>query len=376
MVLRVTDAAKATEIAINLLWCVPGKVGGSEQYLTRQLAGLCGHGEFNLHAYVPQGFAAAHSELVDVVHLHEMPLTAQNRGARILYESTWLNSRTKNAQLVHHGGGTLPMRGNSNTLLTVHDVQYLTYPEYFSAVRLRYLKAMMPRSVNRARTIAVPSAYVRGVLMEKFSLSGEKIHVVRHGVEALVRSEENIAHVRKKYGIENVEYFIYPAMTHPHKNHSFLVNLLAGPWKKRNEHVVFIGSPGRAHEELLALVARLGVSDRVHIVGRVEGIERDAFVAGARALLFPSQYEGFGAPLIEAMSLGVPVVCANTASLPEVAGEAALVLPLSLDAWSEVPNILDNTSAELVQRGHLRVQHFSLAESGNDLAATYESMLK
>ena len=374
--LRVTDAAKANEIAINLLWCVPGKVGGSEQYLTRQLAGLCGHGEFNLHAYVPQGFAAAHSELVDVVHLHEMPLTAQNRGARILYESTWLNSRIKNAQLVHHGGGTLPMRGNKNTLLTVHDVQYLTYPEYFSAVRLRYLKAMMPRSVNRARTIAVPSAYVRGVLMEKFSLSGEKIHVVRHGVEALVRSEENIAHVRKKYGIENVEYFIYPAMTHPHKNHSFLVNLLAGPWKNRNEHVVFIGSPGRAHEELLALVARLGVSDRVHIVGRVEGIERDAFVAGARALLFPSQYEGFGAPLIEAMSLGVPVVCANTASLPEVAGEAALVLPLSLDAWSEVPNILDNTSAELVQRGHLRVQHFSLAESGNDLAATYESMLK
>jgi len=372
----VTDAAKATEIAINLLWCVPGKVGGSEQYLTRQLAGLCGHGEFNLHAYVPQGFAAAHSELVDVVHLHEMPLTAQNRGARILYESTWLNSRTKNAQLVHHGGGTLPMRGNKNTLLTVHDVQYLTYPEYFSAVRLRYLKAMMPRSVNRARTIAVPSAYVRGVLMEKFSLSGEKIHVVRHGVEALVRSEENIAHVRKKYGLENVEYFIYPAMTHPHKNHSFLVNLLAGPWKNRNEHVVFIGSPGRAHEELLALVARLGVSDRVHIVCRVEGIERDAFVAGARALLFPSQYEGFGAPLIEAMSLGVPVVCANTASLPEVAGEAALVLPLSLDAWSEVPNILDNTSAELVQCGHLRVQHFSLAESANDLAATYESMLK
>ena len=374
--LRVADASKATEIAINLLWCVPGKVGGSEQYLTRQLAGLCGHSEFNLHAYVPQGFAAAHSELVDIVHLHEMPLTAHNRGARILYESTWLNSRTKNAQLVHHGGGTLPMRGNSNTLLTVHDVQYLTYPEYFSAVRLRYLKAMMPRSVKRARTIAVPSAYVRGVLMEKFSLPGEKIHVVRHGVEALVRSEENIAHVRNKYGLGNVEYFIYPAMTHPHKNHAFLVNLLAGPWKNRHEHVVFIGSPGRAHEELLALVARLGVSDRVHIVGRVEGLERDAFVAGARALLFPSQYEGFGAPLIEAMSLGVPVVCANTASLPEVAGEAALVLPLSLDAWSEVPNILDNTSAELVQRGHLRVQHFSLAESGNDLAAIYESMLK
>ena len=95
-----------------------------------------------------------------------------------------------------------------------------------------------------------------------------------------------------------------------------------------------------------------------------------------RALLFPSQYEGFGAPLIEAMSLGVPVVCADTASLPEVAGDAALVLPLTLDAWSEVPNILDNTSAELVQRGYQRVRHFSLAESGNDLAATYESMSK
>jgi alpha-1,3-rhamnosyl/mannosyltransferase len=233
-----------------------------------------------------------------------------------------------------------------------------------------------PRSVKRAQTIAVPSAYVRGVLIEQFSLPGEKIHVVRHGVEALVRSEENIARVRNKYGLENVEYFIYPAMTHPHKNHAFLVNLLAGPWKHRSEHLVFIGSAGRAHEELLALIARLGLSHRVHIVGRVEGVERDAFVAGARALLFPSQYEGFGAPLIEAMSLGVPVVCANTASLPEVAGNAAVVLPLTLEAWSDVPNIIDNTAADLVQRGYARVQHFSLAESGNDLAATYESMLR
>jgi alpha-1,3-rhamnosyl/mannosyltransferase len=371
----VVDTGKAPEVAVNLLWCVPGKVGGSEQYLTRQLAGLCGRNEFALHAYVPQGFIAAHSELADVVHMHEMSSTAHNRAARILFENTWLNARTKSAQLVHHGGGTLPLRGNNNTLLTVHDVQYLTYPEYFSAVRLRYLKAMMPRSVKRARAIAVPSAYVRGVLMEQFSLPGEKIHVVRHGVEALVRSEENIARVRNKYGLENVEYFIYPAMTHPHKNHAFLVNLLAGPWKHRSEHLVFIGSAGRAHEELLALIAQLGLAHRVHVVGRVEGTERDAFVAGARALLFPSQYEGFGAPLIEAMSLGVPVVCANTASLPEVAGDAGVVLPLTLEAWSDVPNIIDSTAVDLVQRGHERVKYFSLAESGSDLAATYESML-
>ena len=145
------DAVKATEVAVNLLWCVPGKVGGSEQYLTRQLAGLCGRSEFALHAYVPQGFTAAHSELADVVQMHEMSSTAHNRATRILFENTWLNARTKSAQLVHHGGGTLPLRGNNNTLLTVHDVQYLTYPEYFSAVRLRYLKAMMPRSVKRAR---------------------------------------------------------------------------------------------------------------------------------------------------------------------------------------------------------------------------------
>ena len=191
-----------------------------------------------------------------------------------------------------------------------------------------------------------------------------------------MRSEENISRVRNKYGLENLEYFIYPAMTHPHKNHAFLVNLLAGPWKHRNEHLVFIGSVGRAHEELLALIAQLGLAHRVHVVGRVEGTERDAFVAGARALLFPSQYEGFGAPLIEAMSLGVPVVCANTASLPEVAGDAGVVLPLTLEAWSDVPNIIDSTAVDLVQRGHEREKYFSLAESGSDLAATYESMLR
>ena len=149
-------------VAVNLLWCQPGRVGGSEQYLARQLAGLALTGDvgFDLDIYAPHGYVAAHPEL-SAWCTHETASNGANRAARIVRESTWLARRTRGVAVSHHGGGTVPFRTNGRTLLTVHDVQYLTYPQYFSRARLAYLSYMMPRSLRRADAVAVPSAYVR-----------------------------------------------------------------------------------------------------------------------------------------------------------------------------------------------------------------------
>ena len=365
-------------VAVNLLWCVPGKVGGSEQYLARQLAGLAladgTSPALDVRIYAPRGYAAAHPELVsyDIV---ETPSDGRNRALRIAHENTWLASRTRGADLVHHGGGTRPFRTAERTLLTVHDVQYLSYPQYFSAVRLRYLSLMMPRSLRRATAVAVPSDYVRATLIDRFGLDPQRVHVVVHGVETVDRAALDIAGTRKRFGLDGLRYFIYPAITHPHKNHEFLVSLLAGPWRATQHHLVFIGGQGRGHEALMAAVAASGVSDRIHFTGHVGSADRDALVAGADALLFPSRYEGFGAPVVEAMGLGVPVVASDCTCLPGVVGDGGLVLPLDADAWASVPDTVGAQRDALVRRGHERAGHFTLRASGADLRRTYERTL-
>lgn len=372
------------DIGVNLSWCVPSKVGGSEQYLTRQLAGLAMNTlamntevlqRLRVTLFAPQHFRAAHSELAEAFRIVEMPTDGHNRALRIAYENTGLARQTKENALVHHGGGTMPFRGNKTTLLTVHDVQYLSYPEYFSPARLRYLAAMMPRSLRRATAVAVPSAYVRETVIQKFRIAEDNVFVVRHGVEMVSRGDIDIATVIRRHGLESIPYFIYPAMTHPHKNHQFLISLLAGPWRERDEHLVFIGHEGRAHDDVMRAITASGCAHRVHMLGRVEGAERDALVAGAQALVFPSQYEGFGAPLIEAMALQVPVVCSNVTSLPGVAGDAALVLPLVADAWADLPQYVEQNRESMVLRGVNRAREFSLEASGADLLSVYETVL-
>lgn len=366
-------------VGVNLLWCRPGKVGGSEQYLSRQLAGLAmvNDGNVAVTAFAPRGFASAHPELTAVsnsLSITESGSDCANRAGRIVRESTWLAGRTRDMQIVHHGGGTVPFRTNGATMLTVHDVQYLTYPQYFSQTRLRYLAYMMPRSLRRADMIVVPSPYVRDTLVERFAINPENVRVVVHGIESVDVSTIDETPVRERFGLAGVPYFIYPAITHPHKNHRFLVELLAGPWVRRDEHLLFIGGAGRADDELKALIAARDVSGRVHFTGHVGAADRDALIRGARAVLFPSEYEGFGAPVAEAMTLGVPVVTSDRASLPGVVGSGGIVLPLSIDAWADIPERVAGQRDLLVAAGAERALAFTLESSGRDLLAAYLSL--
>ena len=363
-------------VAVNLLWCQPGRVGGSEQYLARQLAGLALTGDvgFDLDIYAPHGYVAAHPEL-SAWCTHETASNGANRAARIVRESTWLARRTRGVAVSHHGGGTVPFRTNGRTLLTVHDVQYLTYPQYFSRARLAYLSYMMPRSLRRADAVAVPSAYVRETLVDRFGLDPATVHVVVHGIESVDTSSLDVSAARNRFGVAGFPYFIYPAITHPHKNHSFLVDMLSGPWRASGVHLLFIGGEGRGHAALLARIASSGVADRVHFTGHVGPADRDALVAGADAVVFPSEYEGFGAPLIEAMRMGAPVVASDRASIPEVVGGAGLVLPLRADAWAGALDEVRGRRDALLAAGTARAATYTAELSARDLVDAYGRVL-
>ncbi len=361
-------------VAVNLLWCVPGKVGGSEEYLVRQLLGLrevAPHWQLELD--VLPGFAEAHPDLAAQCTVIAAPIDGASRPRRIFAESTWLRRRTASSGLVHHGGGTAPWRARRPYVLTIHDLQYRDLPQNFSRAKRLFFGAVLPRSAQRAAAIAVPTEFVRGTVVAAFGVAPERVHVVPHGIEPTLVDADGITaadELRRRFALGDGPLLVYPAITHPHKNHRFLLALMRTRWTDLDLRLVLIGGEGAAEAEVAACTDR-----RVRRLGRVSAADRNGLLAAAAAMVFPSEYEGFGAPLIEAMTLGVPVVCADSTCLPEVAGDAAIVLPLDLDAWADVPARAAAERDRLIAAGRVRATQFTSAVSGAALDRVYDSAL-
>lgn len=359
---------------MNLLWCRPG-VGGSEEYLTRQLAGIAAIGHpVDVEVFAPRGFSARLPAVAAAFRVHEAPSDCTRRPERVMLEHTWLASRTAGFDLVHHGGGTVPRWGNARTLLTVHDVQWVDYPGYVRAVKRTYLRTVVPRSLARAAHIAVPTGFVRSSLVQHFGTPQEKISVVRHGLEPEMDAPTPGDELRRRYGLGDGPVLLFPAITHPHKNHAFVLGLLAhagGAWSDPSLRVVFAGSAGHAEAEVRATVASLGLADRVVMPGRVPGADRNGLLAIADAMVFPSTYEGFGAPLIEAMRMGAPVIASDCASIPEVMGGAGLVLPLDEQAWAGALDEVRSRRDEMRAGGAARAANYTAELSAHDLVGAY-----
>jgi len=364
-------------VAVNLLWCVPGQVGGSEEYFVRQLLGLSEiHAPFDVTAFAPRGFSVAHPDVARSVRVVEVGNSCSNREVRVTLENTWLARQTRGFDLVHHGGGTLPSRGNASTLLTIHDVQYLSYPHYFNAMKLRYLRNRVPSSVRRATCVATPTDYVRQSLGAAFGNEESRSFVVRHGIEPNIGARATSeSELRSRFHLGDARILMFPAMTHPHKNHEFVLRLLAGPWSDKNLKLVMAGGHGLADTHVNQLINELGIVDRAIRIGRVGANDRDGLIQMSEALVFPSMYEGFGAPIIEAMALGTPVIASNCASLPEVVGTAGLVLPLEEAAWANALGEVSRRRVELIALGTTRAAEFTSAKSAEDLCIAYDATL-
>lgn len=368
------------QAVVNMLWCVPGGVGGSEEYLVRQLVGLVAADDrWRPTVAMARGLVAAHPEVAAVLPCREPSFDSSSRVRRIIGEATWLREVARGADLVHHGGGTAPVsswarrRGGSSQpyVLTVHDLQFRTYPQYFSPLKRAYLGVVLPGSARGARMVAVPSEYVRRSVIEAYGIAPERVMVVPHGIAAAERHDITPAdELRVRYSLGEGPVVVYPAVTHPHKNHRFLLELMRDHWRDPDLRLVLTGGKGSAHADVE------GCADpRVRHLGRVSAADRNGLVAMAAAMVFPSAYEGFGAPLVEAMTLGAPVVCSDRTCLPEVVGDAAVVLPLHADAWSGALHEAVRRRDELVAAGHRRAALFTAEASGRALATVYDKAL-
>ncbi|NND74641.1 MAG: glycosyltransferase family 4 protein [Ilumatobacter sp.] len=368
----------AVGVAVNLLWCVPGQVGGSEEYLVRQLTGLAAQrSEFLPTLYVVPAFVDAHPDLAEVFPIAVAGVSGSDRPRRVLAEHTWLRRRTRSAELVHHGGGTVPAVGTRPALLTIHDLQYLSHPEYASRRKLRYLRRMVPRSVRRAAVVATPSEWVRATVIDSFGVDAERVVVVPHGVEATIGADApSEFELRRDYGLGAGRVVVFPAITHPHKGHEFLLDVMARHWDDPDLRLVLLGGAGSADRQVEAKIAALGLDRRIVRPGRVPATHRDGLIALADALVFPSEYEGFGAPVVEAMALGTPVIAADQPAVVEVLGDAGIVVARDLDAWAGVLETAVDRRAELIALGRRRALEYTAVKSGAALAAAYRRALQ
>ena len=362
-------------VAVNLMWCVPDEVGGSEQYLVRQLVGAIeARPSLDLTVAATPAFVAKHRDRLTSVDFVASPVDGRRRWQRIAAESTWLYARTGGFDLVQHGGGTAPRPARRPFVLTIHDLQYRTFPEYFSPLKRRYLDAMIPGSAQRAAVVTVPSEYVRDSVIGELGIATDRVMVVPHGYEPeLLVERSSPADLRQRLDLGDGPVLVYPAMTAPHKNHRFLVELMETVWTDPDLRLVLVGGRGLADgavDQAIALAAP-SVRSRILRPGRVSDADKNGLIAMADALVFPSRYEGFGAPIIEAMALGTPVLCSDSTCLPDVAGDAAVVAPLDRDAWADGLEHVRARRHDLVAAGHRRVEAFTSRRSGEALLEAY-----
>lgn len=369
----------APRVGVNLLWMEPEVVGGSEEYSTRLLSSVAGIGRHRLVLFVRGDFSAHHEDLAAVTETVVAPLSGSSRVLRVALENSWLPhaARRVGVQLVHHLGGTVPWRNPTPTVLTLHDLQPLVFPENFSALKRGYLRRAIPRSVVTADAVSTTSGYVARAVASRFGLPVRDIAVVHAGpgpVEAHPGAAA-IRSMRERYGIGD-RYAIYPAVAYPHKNHEVLVQAAAS---FEGVQLVFTGGPGPADQEIADRIAADGLTAQVKRLGRVPVEDLRCLLWGAAMLLFPSRYEGFGLPVVEAMARGVPVVAANATCLPELVADAGLIVePSNPSDWAAAVRRLESDTglaAELAERGRIRVAEFASESGGERLASLYDRVL-
>lgn len=276
-----------------------------------------------------------------------------------------------------------PTRRGIPTLLTVHDLSFVRVPETASPSLKAYLDRVVPRSVQRATHILADSQATKDDLIALYRTPPEKITVLLSGVDArFKRVEDPIQQnaVREKYGIPARPYIFSVGTVQPRKNYPRMVETLARLRAKGHDiGYVIAGGKGWLADPLYTTIKATGMEAYVHLIGFADDADLPALYSAAACSAFPSLYEGFGLPVLEAMACGTPVVTSNVSSLPEVAGDAAPCIdPTDTDALTAALDKLltdEIWRASLIRRGYERAAMFTWDRAARELIRIYTLLL-
>lgn len=273
-----------------------------------------------------------------------------------------------------------PTRPGAATLLTVHDLSFIRAPETASPRLKAYLDRVVPRSAARADHVLADSQATKDDLVALYGTPPDKITVLYSGVDprfAPVTDAGALDAVRAKYNIGNAPYVLSVGTVQPRKNY---VRLIEAMHALPGYHLVIVGGRGWLEGPIYRVAEAPGVQGRIHFAGYADDRDLPALYSAAHVFAFPSLYEGFGIPILEAMACGAPVVAANTSSLPEVAGDAALLIdPTDAGALAAALRRAaedESLRARLRAGGFERAKAFTWRRAAEHLRAVYRRMLK
>jgi len=286
--------------------------------------------------------------------------------------------------LYHATHYVLPALVRCRVVVTIHDIIHLLYPEFLpSRMAFLYAQRMIGRSLRRGDRIIADSQNTKSDLMDYFEIDGRKIEVVYPGVAESFRrrlSSDDIRQVLDSHGLE-LPYLLFVGNPKPHKNLDNVVRAFAEVVRRENfaGELVCVGGRDEGQQRILRQAERLGVAERVRLLGHVPEAALPAIYQGARLFLYPTLYEGFGLPVVEAMASGVPVITSNTSALVEIAtGYASLVDPLNVDQLADAIVALlvdDGLRQRLIAAGLDRASQFSWRHTAEQTLEVYRSAM-
>jgi glycosyltransferase involved in cell wall biosynthesis len=353
-------------VALNLVYLVPGETGGMEVYARELIPRLAGLG-LDLVALVNREAAGEPWG----VPVRVVPVHARNRLQWVVGEQWHVPRLAGDCDLIHSLASTAPLRSRARRITTIHDLNYKLVPEAHFGLRALGMRALVPAAARRSHRIIVDAGSTRRELASHLRTPEGKVDVVPLGVTP-APPVEPARDVRERLGLGDGPILLSVSAKRPHKN---LMRLLDAVALLEDRPVLVIPGYPTPHEaELRSRAAALGV--RAVFPAWVPPADLEGLYAEAAAFVFPSLGEGFGLPVLEAMARGVPVACSDRSSLPEVAGDAAVLFdPFDPRAIAAAITRAVADAERLRAAGRERVAAFTWERTAELTAASYERAL-
>ncbi len=351
------------------------KLTGNETYVRNLLQGFASlDGEAEFYAYISRPAAA--DAIPTAVKTR---LVSVNPYVRLGYDLPRRLKADRPAAL--HVQYTAPVAcGGVPLVVTVHDVSYLSHPQYFTPFRRRQLRLTVKRTVRRAAKVLAVSEFSRKAILDAYGIDESKVVVVPNGTSARFRPmarEAAAVSVRERFGISG-PFVLTVGDLQPRKNHLGLIrafeSLMRSEPRLRHQ-LVFVGKDTWHSKEVHEAAARSPLAERIRFTGFVSDEDLVAFYGACDLFVFPSFYEGFGLPILEAMACGRAVACSNTSAIPEVADSAALLFDPSSNwemALAMKDLLVDSELRARMERLALaRAAHFSWERAARQTLEVY-----
>ncbi len=317
------------------------------------------------------------------IEWHHSRLPTASPLVRIAWEQTLgpLATRRSRVDLMHFPVNVVSVPPSVPQVVTVHDLAFHHFPEQYPAAKQRYLRLMTRLSVRRAQRVIAVSESTRQDIIGLYGCPPEKVVTVPNGVgsEMQVLPADMVAQFRREQGLPE-NFMLFLGTLQPRKNLETLLRAYATITDKVDWPLVVAGATGWQFDRIFALVRQLGLEERVRFAGYVAGEQLPLWYNAASLFVYPSLYEGFGLPVLEAMACGTPVIAANTSSLPEVLGDAGLMadprdtrgLAAAMLAVAQDSDLRQ----QLGRRGRERAQGFSWTRTAELTVEVYRQALR